>query len=82
MTTQELKEKFNSEFSYQGIGTPWPKTFEVDHETYANVIQDLLDYHKSQGRIINLSNDVLSIDIYVGPNNGILFKGIELILKR
>ena len=78
MTTHELREKFNNEF---GIET-WPKTFEVDADTYANVVQDLFNYHKSKYNYTMLEYNIWSLNIIVGSNNGVLYKGVELILKR
>lgn len=73
MTSGELRNIFN-EFE---LGK-WPKTYEVDHETYANVCQEVFNSH--------FLNEVeyykgRSIRISLGSNNGIMFKDIELILK-
>jgi len=69
MTTNELRKKFNTEFE----GRNWPMTYEVDSATYGNVCQSIFDFYKCQSH-----DDTLHIK--VGPNNGILFKNIELIL--
>ena len=69
MTTEELRHKFNTEFE---MGE-WPKTYGVDHETYANVCQF----------VFNKKLEAESgpwIPIAVGVNGGILFKNVELIL--
>lgn len=80
MTTEELRHKFNTE--RDNVGTHWPKTYEVDIDTYANVVQDVLNNHKLRGMLTQLANDIWSINIYIGPNNGPYYKGVELILKR
>ena len=70
MKTEELKSKFNNEF---GLGE-WPKTYEVDHETYAFCCQAVFNWiveHKYYPIIIEL-----------GPNNGLMFKNVELLLKK
>lgn len=54
----------------------WPETFEVDHETYANVCQHVFDH---------IADNVEWGPIYeiaLGPNKGLMFKNVELILKK
>lgn len=84
MTTNELRNSFNNKY---GLGE-WPLTYEVDHETYANVCQDIFE---NQFRLDNLfwdtvedgeqKPDVEILSIAVGRNKGIMFKNVELILK-
>lgn len=71
MTAPELVNHLNNTY---GIGKPWPLIFEVDSDTYANVCQSLFTYlsnHQYRG----------AIKLAIGPNDGVMFKGIELILK-
>lgn len=71
MTAEQLIEKFNNDF---GIN-PWPKTYGVDKETYAECCQYVFDdlLERDGGPLITLS---------IGPNGGLLLKGIELIMKK
>lgn len=39
MTSNELRHKFNTEFGLKS----WPKTYEVDVETYGNVCQEIFN---------------------------------------
>lgn len=80
MTANELKTRLISTF---GLGE-WPKTFEVDAETYANCCQ-IVFKQAERDNITELYNsgkgDHALRRIYVGENNGLLFAGIELIYK-
>jgi uncharacterized protein YeaC (DUF1315 family) len=79
MTTAQLKSIFNNEF---GLGK-WPDKYEVDHETYANVCQAIFNWLVETGNAQNypcLEQDKEAISL--GPNNGIMFKNVELILSR
>lgn len=75
MTVQELRNLFNDTFSV-GVEGKWPETYEVDHETYANICQFTFDHHQK----IRL-NETMWVDVAVGSNNGIMYKGVELLLK-
>jgi hypothetical protein len=85
MTTEELRIKFNNEF---GLGK-WPETYEVDTETYANICQSIFEH---QAKTVNMYWDVIedgeqkpdikTVAISLGRSNGIMFKNVELILKR
>lgn len=77
MTTSELYGLFNNTF---GIGS-WPKTYDVDHETYANVCQTLFEWKAERVFVNNIKDDMKWIEISIGANNGIMFKNVELILK-
>jgi hypothetical protein len=68
MTTEELRSTFNDKFELN----KWPQAYEVDHETYANVCQYTF-HKKNDGEPI--------IFIAIGKHGGILFKGVELLLK-
>lgn len=84
MTAEELRDFFNDKFA---LGE-WPLTYEVDHETYANVCQATFDFQARTTDMFwdNIENgsprpDVKLINITIGPRNGIHFRNIELILK-
>ncbi len=68
MTANELTSHFNDTFA---LGE-WPKTFEVNHETYANVCQFLLEH------LAEYWPD--AVHLAIGSHKGIMFKGVELIL--
>lgn len=73
MTAQELKNHLNNEFE----SCIWPRTYEVDYETYANVCNYIFEL-ASKGP----SDQINKINIYIGGNNKILFKSVELLLKK
>ena len=66
MIADELRVYFNNTF---GLGE-WPKTYEVDAATYGYVCHDVFIRMAPQG-----------IPVALGPNCGIMFKGVELILN-
>ena len=76
MTTNELRDRFNNSFGLY----KWPTTFEVDHETYANVCHDLFVHIKENNSTARIGS-ITRIEISIGPNHGIFFKNVELILK-
>jgi hypothetical protein len=69
MTVEELRSHINS------INIPLLEKLVVDHETYANVCDAIFKHESTQttGR---------SVIIAIGKNKGIMFKGIELLLKK
>lgn len=72
MTIEKFREMLNSSY---GIEHNWPKELIVDSDTYANVCHHIL-WRKSMeinGRVVQIGT---------GRNGGIMFKGIELILRR
>jgi len=79
MTANELYRKFADEFGFN----KWPKTYEVDAETYGYVCQSVFHWASMhQDRVIWSSEEEGElIAISLGPNNGIMFKNVELILK-
>ncbi|HYV52397.1 MAG TPA: hypothetical protein VE971_03800 [Candidatus Eisenbacteria bacterium] len=78
MTAEELRSHFNNTFA---LGK-WPDTFEVDSETYGNVCQSFFNWAvDNQDHWTDWDNKTL-IHVALGPNNGIMFKDVELILKR
>lgn len=73
MTKDELAKLLNDTY---GIN-PWPSQYEVDPITYANVVQSYFDIFDVPG-----FKCLKMIHISLGPNNGVMFKNVELILKR
>lgn len=73
MTRDELTKYFNDRY---GTGE-WPARFEVDAETYANVVQAYFDIFS-----VPYEKKNQLIYITIGPRNGILHKNVELILKK
>jgi hypothetical protein len=83
MTTSELRDEL-----YRGcksLSDELPKIYEVDHETYANVIQSILDHKADVGEVYRLGNErglYYEYKIRTGTKcNGIMFKNVELVLK-
>lgn len=84
MTIQQLREKLNNEF---GLNHKWPKTYEVDADTYANVCQSIFEYKVENKQQYNLGNSdygqFFQIKVDLGTQKcGILFKDVELILNN
>lgn len=79
MTAIELIKFFNQEFSKE---TPWPESYEVDAETYANVCQFIFSkVVKEEEELLADWGEFYTIRISVGKkNSGIMFKNVELIL--
>jgi len=71
MTTNELSKHFNSLTSY-------PTTFEVDKDTYSNCCQAVFEYCVETRQYFNPKIVLVAL----GPNNGLMFKNVELILKN
>ena len=83
MTANELRALFNESY---GIDRSWPKTYEVDADTYANVCQAVFSNKISRGDAARVGNEQAGtfysiLDLAIGLNGGILFKNVELILK-
>ena len=77
MTTSELAKELNNKF---GLNF-WPKTYQVDHETYANVFQSVVNHLVDDIKLFFIWDNLdKRVSISIGPNNGILFKNVELIL--
>jgi len=76
MTSRELKMHLNSIY---GLDKKWPEEIVVDHETYANVCQDIFD-HMVKTLEIQPTTYPNIIEICVGKRNGLMFKNVELIL--
>ncbi len=84
-SANDLKIYLNTEF---GITKEWPKQFHVNSGTYADCCQAIFNH------IINKSQNIIGaafkdnkleyyvIELSLGPNNGLMFKNVELILDR
>lgn len=77
---EELREYFNNAY---GLEKEWPKTFEVSAELYGRVCQTVFDWHIRNllcvmipGRGYNIAR------VAVGQNGGIMFKNVELLIKK
>lgn len=78
---EELIQYFNTAY---GLEKEWPKEFEVSADLYGRICQVLINKSKEDrdmyfnwtGRFENL------VSILIGPNSGIMFKGVELRIKE
>lgn len=79
MTYDELIKHFNLAY---GVGNVWPETYEVDAETYASCCQHVFNFLFDNTNVkIKIGNyDVCPI--LLGPNSGLIFNNVELILKK
>jgi len=80
MTASELKEFLFNIYGYR----PYPDTYEVDADTYANVCQEIFNNKITNDHNYSLveGRNYYSMRIEVGKiSKGIMFKGVELILK-
>ena len=77
-TPDELRKHFNKTY---GISVQWPKTFEVSAELYGRVCQEIFE-HNLNYDFDELTDDTLAIDVVLGPNKGIMFKNVELLIKK
>jgi hypothetical protein len=68
---EELIQYFNNAY---GIEREWPKTFEVSAELYGRCCQTIFDRENDKELAIKL--------IKLGPNRGLMFKNVELIIRR
>ena len=71
MEYQELRHLFNIKF---GMNERWPEKWEVDASTYGNICQAIFFHLKTTD-----NNEIVRIAL--GPNSGIMYKNVELILK-
>lgn len=76
MTAKELKDLFNKEYGFN----PWPPTYEVDAETYGNVCQAVFN-NALDRQFPDVADEFFHLKIVVGPNIGIMYQNVELILK-
>lgn len=75
MTAEQLRQKMNDE--YGNYNLPWPDSIEVDKDTFINVILFLFDT-----KSIGFSKVQHQVQLQLGKNNSVLFKGVELLLKK
>lgn len=75
MTAEELKIQLNNVY---GITKEWPDHLEVSADTYANVCQHVFD--RGQEKDFTDRKDIKRFTLSFGVNNGLMFKGVELIL--
>jgi hypothetical protein len=73
MTVGELSARMNAAYGLN----PWPAKLEVDADTYANVSRYLFAHSRNT---VGIGHGVKLIEVYVGPNDGPMFKNVELIL--
>lgn len=73
MTADEFRLRLNELYGIEG---DWPETFVVDYETYANCCQYIFDH------VADHTEHEDYYEIAIGPNKGLMFKNVELILKR
>lgn len=73
MQAYKLKQMLADKFGIEGS---YPLMLEVDHETYANVCQEIFN-KRGYFNPIDLPQFPR---IALGPHNGIMFNGVELIL--
>ena len=80
MTANELRQYFNNAF---GMERPWPKSWEVDAETYGYCCQEVFDWNVNKHLYILIPGEGYELTrVVIGLNNGLIFKGVELILKK
>lgn len=77
MRVEEFIQYLNSTY---GPDKEWPDTFEVSPELYGRCCQYVFDAKVKSG-ISSASYREVHI-ISVGEHNGLMFKGVELIIKR
>lgn len=74
MTTDELARHLNTTY---GIDKPWPRFLEVDKETFKNVLFSIYRWKITRED----RSDKNHIKLTLGRHaDGLLFKGVELIL--
>lgn len=79
MTADELREYFNHTY---GATKKWPLIYKVDMKTYINVCQAIFEA-KESAVALSVDADLREIHhlrITVGPNYGIIFKNVELVV--
>jgi hypothetical protein len=81
MTASELREYMNK--TYGDKFEQWPPTLEVDAFTYAHVFQEMVKWNLRNHQYIMMPGSHYELTrICVGMvGNGLMFKGVELILK-
>jgi len=79
MTAEELNQIFNNKY---GLEKEWPKIYPVDAETYGNICQAFFTWaiESENEEIVWKDGNSTLIRLALGPNNGLMFKNVELIL--
>jgi len=72
MTAEQLIELFNNSF----VLGKWPDRYEVDANTYANACQFVFTRRGGNREVDG------KVRISLGPNNGLMFKNVELIFEK
>ncbi len=82
----ELRQYFHNAY---GMETEWPKTFEVSAELYGRACQFVFDQQDLTKELYwDVVKDgkpqewLIMKNISLGPNRGIMFKNVELIIKK
>jgi len=77
---EELIQYFNNTY---GLEHKWPRRFEVSAELYGRACQMLINRTREDPDNVRLNwtGQVARVSIAIGPNNGIMFKNVELIIK-
>lgn len=78
MTTQELLEEVNTKF---GMNWEWPDTYEVDIETYVNVVTSIFENASKKVSAEPFTNGYI-IYVVISENYRVMFKGMELRIKE
>lgn len=80
-TVRDLIDYFNTEY---GISKPWPETFEVSPSLYGECCQFVFEWEAEHKGGVGLPEDRYHhYFIALGAKNkGLMFKGVELILKK
>lgn len=73
---RELASELSRKFGFNR----WPAVYEVDAATYGYVCQALLDW-ALEHQFPDLT-EKFGLKLEVGPNNGIMFKGVELLIRK
>lgn len=76
MTSNELYLSWCKQF---GMEKDWPKIYYVDSITYANCCQSVFLWGWDNRDIQERDNGQKSIEVWLGPNKGLMFKNVELM---
>lgn len=81
MTINELRTKFVTDFGL----SEWPKAYEVDRETYNNVVMGIIELiiKREEYNLMRFGakEEYKYVTLAFGPHNGIMFKNVELLVK-
>jgi hypothetical protein len=78
MTVKQLTDYFNQNY---GMFKAFPETYEVDADTYADVCHHLFLLKATEMEEVGIEPIKFFAKVWLGKHNGVLFKGVELILK-